>query len=136
MCRHLPGVAYAEGTVGGYAQFVAPDGKAVTTGGAPTLGFSFDPNPQLSALRVSSGHGPTSPDQVAMDAATATKYHFHVGDRVRILLVGPPRTFTISGIVTFGSANNLAGATLAAFELPTAQQILGSAGPLRTPSMC
>ena len=102
--RRIPGVAYAEGTVGGYAQFVAPDGQAVTTGGAPTIGLSFDPNPQLSALRVSSGHGPTSSDQVAMDAGTATKYHFHVGDRVRILLIGPPRTFTISGIVTFGTA--------------------------------
>ncbi len=128
--RRLPGVAYAAGTVGGYAQFVAPDGQAVTTGGAPNIGLSFDPNPQLSALRVSSGHGPTSSDQVAMDAGTATKYHFHVGDRVRILLIGPPRTFTISGIVTFGSANNLAGATLAAFDLPTAQQILGEPGQL------
>ncbi len=65
-----------------------------------------------------------------MDAGTATKYHFHVGDRVRILLIGPPRTFTISGIVTFGTANNLAGATLAAFDLPTAQQILGEPGQL------
>ena len=55
--RRVPGVAYAEGTVGGYAQFVAPDGQAVTTGGAPTIGLSFDPNPQLSALQLSSGHG-------------------------------------------------------------------------------
>src|SRR5271157_5296309 len=39
--RHIPGVAYADGSAGGYAQFVAPDGKAITTGGAPTLGFSF-----------------------------------------------------------------------------------------------
>ena len=53
-----------------------------------------------------------------MDAGTASKYHFHVGDRVRVLLIGPPRTFTISGIVTFGTANNLAGATLAAFDAP------------------
>jgi putative ABC transport system permease protein len=126
--RRIPGVAYAEGTVGGYAQFVAPDGKAVTTGGAPTIGLSFDPNPRLSSLRVTSGHGPTTPGQVAMDAGTAAKYHFHLGERVRVLLIGPPRTFTISGIVTFGSANNLAGATLAAFDLPTAQQILGEPG--------
>ena len=34
--RQVPGVSIAEGTVTGYAQFVAPDGKAVTTGGAPT----------------------------------------------------------------------------------------------------
>ncbi len=56
--RAVPGVAYAEGTVGGYAQFVAPDGKAITTGGAPTLGLSFDPNPQLSSLRLIAGDGP------------------------------------------------------------------------------
>src|ERR1019366_1352579 len=92
--RGVAGVAAAEGTVTGYAQFVAPDGKAITTGGAPTIGLSFNPNPQLSALRVSSGHAPTTPDQVAMDAGTADKYHFHVGDRVKILLIVSPQTFT------------------------------------------
>ncbi len=121
--RSVPGVAFAEGTVGGYAQFVAPDGKAITTGGAPTLGLSFDPNSQLSSLRLTSGTAPTTPNDVAMDAGTADKYHFVVGDRVRILLRGPPQTFTVSGIVKFGTADNLAGATLAAFDLPTAQNL-------------
>ena len=121
--RAVPGVAFAEGTVGGYAQFVAPDGKAITTGGAPTIGLSFDPNSQLSSLRLISGKAPTTPDDVAMDAGTADKYRFVVGDRVRILLRGPPQTFRVSGIVKFGSADNLAGATLAAFELRTAQNL-------------
>jgi putative ABC transport system permease protein len=121
--RAVPGVAFAEGTVGGYAQFVARDGKAITTGGAPTLGLSFDPNSQLSSLRLTSGTAPTTPNDVAMDAGTADKYHFVVGDRVRILLRGPPQTFTVSGIVKFGTADNLAGATLAAFDLPTAQNL-------------
>src|ERR1019366_4251965 len=45
--RDVPGVSYAEGNVSSpYAQFVAPDGKAISTGGAPTIGLSFDPNPQ------------------------------------------------------------------------------------------
>jgi len=126
--RSVPGVAYAQGTVSGYAQFVAPDGKAVSTGGAPTLGFSYDPNPQLSVLRIVSGTGPTRPDQVAMDQGTAQKYHFAVGDHVRVLLAGPPQTFTVSGIVRFGTADNLAGATLAAFDLPTAQVLFGKVG--------
>src|SRR5277367_3773444 len=30
--RHIPGVTYADGTVGGYAQFVAPDGKSISNG--------------------------------------------------------------------------------------------------------
>ncbi len=40
--RHIPGVEFADGTVSGYAQFVAPDGKAISNGGAPTLGLSYD----------------------------------------------------------------------------------------------
>jgi putative ABC transport system permease protein len=126
--RKIPGVAVAEGTVTGTAQFVAPDGKAITTGGAPTIGFSYTPNAQLSALRVVSGQAPTTSGEVAMDAGTASKYHFRVGGRVRVLLAGPPETFTISGIVKFGSADNIAGATLAAFDLPTAQRLFGEVG--------
>ena len=126
--RHVPGVSYAEGTVSGYAQFVDPDGKAVSTGGAPTLGLSYDPNPQLSALHLAQGSAPTTSDDVVMDIGTAQKHHFGVGDRVRILTAGPPQTFTITGLVRFGTADNLAGATLAAFNLPTAQHLFGEVG--------
>ncbi len=126
--RQLPDVSYAQGTVSGYAQFVAPDGKAVSTGGAPTIGLSFDPNPQLSSLHLVHGRAPTAPDQVVMDQGTARKYHFGVGDHVRILLAGPPQSFTISGLVKFGTADNLAGATIAAFDLPTAQHLFNETG--------
>lgn len=126
--RAVPGVQVAEGSVTGYAQFVAKDGKAITTGGAPTLGVSFDPDPRLSALHVYEGKPPTTPGQVVMDRATAQKYGFTVGQRVEILFRGPTRTFTISGLAKFGTADNLAGATLAAFEIPTAQQVLGYEG--------
>jgi putative ABC transport system permease protein len=126
--RRVPGVSYAEGTVSGYAQFVARDGKAVSSGGAPTLGVSFDPNPQLSSLHLDHGTAPTTPGDVVMDQGTATKYHFTVGDHVRILLAGPPQTFTITGLVKFGTADNLAGATIAAFDLPTAQRLFNETG--------
>jgi putative ABC transport system permease protein len=63
-----------------------------------------------------------------MDAGTASKYDFTVGQRVRILFAGTPRTFTITGIAQFGSAGNLAGASLAAFTLPTAQAVLQETG--------
>src|SRR5260370_5760684 len=46
--QHLPGVAAADGQVTGYAQFVASDGKAISTGGgAPTPRVAYDPDPQL-----------------------------------------------------------------------------------------
>ena len=65
-----------------------------------------------------------------MDAGTAEKYHFKVGQPVRILSAGPPKTYTITGIAQFGNAPNLAGATLAAFTLPTAQAVVGEVGQL------
>jgi putative ABC transport system permease protein len=121
--RAVPGVGVADGQVQGYAQFVARDGKAIATGGAPTLGVSFDPYPQLSALHLIAGGPPTSPHDVVMDAGTAQKYGFAVGQRVRVLTVGATQTFTITGIAQFGTASNLAGATLAAFTLPVAQAL-------------
>ena len=124
----VPGVEAANGSVTGYAQFITHDGKAITTGGAPTLGVEFDPNQQISALHIAQGKPPTTPNEVAMDLGTAQKYHFTVGQTVRILLRGPTRTFTISGLMRFGTANNLAGATLAAFVTPTAQAVLGDIG--------
>ncbi len=126
--RGVPGVGAASGSVGGYAQFVAPDGKAISTGGAPTLGISYDPDSRISALRIVDGRAPTTSDEVVMDEGTADKYGFRVGERVRILLTGAPRTFTITGIARFGTVKNLAGATVAAFDLPTAQAVLGEVG--------
>jgi putative ABC transport system permease protein len=120
----VPGVAAAEGEVEGYAQFVARDGKPIATGGAPALGVSYDTDQQMSSLHIVAGGPPVTSDDVVMDAGTASKYDFTVGQQVRILLAGAPRTFTISGIAEFGSAGNLAGASLAAFALPTAQAVL------------
>jgi putative ABC transport system permease protein len=127
--RQLPGVAFAYGSVQGRAQFVARDGTPIKNGGARTQGFSLDPNPQLSPVSLSHGHAPTGPRDVVMDKATAAKYHFAVGDPVRVLfLTGPPQTFTISGIVTFGADDNLLGETLAGFDLPTAQRLFNLRG--------
>ncbi len=128
--RAVPGVEAANGVVEGYAQYVSRQGSAISTGGAPTIGVEFDTNSQISELHVVQGGPPTSSNDVVMDAGTAMKYGFKVGQSVRILFAGPSRTFTITGIAQFGTANNLAGATLAAFTLPTAQQVMGLEGRL------
>ncbi len=126
--RDVPGVEAAEGSVTGIAQFIAPDGKAISNGGAPGIGISFDPDQEISALHIVQGTQPTTSNDVVMDLGTAQKYGFKVGQKVRILLPGPTRTFTITGLATFGTVDNLAGATLAAFDIPTAQALLGEVG--------
>src|SRR6201999_2471114 len=56
--RRLPGVAQAAGGVSGTAQLVL-GGKTVSFGSSPTLGYSVDPSaPQLSSLKLVSGHSP------------------------------------------------------------------------------
>jgi putative ABC transport system permease protein len=124
--RHVPGVAYVNGSVSGYAQFLAPNGDAIGSGGSSTLGFSFDPNRQLSPYRLVTGRAPSGPDDVVMDKATAQKYHYAVGDRVLMNLPDRPERFTVTGIVTYGSDDNLAGITLAGFDLATAQRLFHS----------
>ncbi|MEW2355658.1 FtsX-like permease family protein [Spirillospora sp. NPDC029432] len=125
----VEGVKAAEGNVFGYAQFVGKDGRPVTTGGAPTLGTSVYTTPELQgSVSLRSGRLPAGPGEVAVDAGTAEKEGFKAGDRIRILFQGPPREFTVTGVVGFGEADNMAGATLAAFEMGTARQVLNRPG--------
>ncbi|MDQ2826175.1 MAG: ABC transporter permease, partial [Actinomycetota bacterium] len=126
--KRVPGVQAAEGTVGGYAQFIDKAGKAVTTTGAPTLGFNWTSTTALTPLRLRTGRAPEKNGEVVVDVATADKHKFAVGDRVKILFQGPTEEFTIVGTTGFGKADNLAGATLAAFDLGTAQRVFGKAG--------
>jgi putative ABC transport system permease protein len=77
--RSVPGVEAAAGSVEGYAQFVSHDGKAISSGSAATLGLSFDPDPRISELHIVEGKAPTTSHHVVMDAGTAHKYDFRVG---------------------------------------------------------
>jgi putative ABC transport system permease protein len=127
--KRVDGVKVAEGSVNGYAQFVGTNGKAVTTGGAPTLGVSADARTQIQgATTVRSGRLPSGPGEVVVDARTASKQGFKVGDSVKVLFQGPARTFTVVGVIGFGQADNLAGATLAGFDTATAQDVLNREG--------
>jgi putative ABC transport system permease protein len=126
--RKVDGVAEAVGQVSGYAQPVDKKGKAVTTGGAPTLGLEWSTSPTQQALTLKQGRAPAGPTEVAIDAATARKADFHVGDHITVLLKGPSREFTVVGIVGFGTTDNLAGATIAAFDVASAQRYVGTPG--------
>jgi len=122
--RRVPGIKAVDGSVGGYAQFIDEAGKAVTTTGAPTLGFNWT-LPELSPLRVRSGREPQRPGEVMVDAVTAKNHDFALGDKVKVLFSGPTEEFTVVGITGFGEADNLAGATIAIFDLGTAQRVFG-----------
>src|SRR5439155_23955633 len=126
--EQIPGVRLAAGSLAGYAQLVDKAGKAITTGGAPTFGVSAIDDPQLSGVNLRHGRQPEQAGEIDVDAGTAAKHDLHVGDRVSVLLQGPPMQATIVGIFGFGSANNLGGATVVGFDPQTAQVALNGGG--------
>ncbi len=123
----VPGVKYADGSVQSFAQIIDPaTGKAIQNGGAPTIGSSWSPNG--SAFTLSEGAAPEGPDQVVIDAGTAGDHHLSPGQKVRVSTVSGTAEYTISGLVRFGDSNSLLGATIAVFDLPTAQKLFQREG--------
>ena len=127
--QRLPGVNQALGGVSGSPQLVK-NGKAITFGGAPNLGFSVDPSkPQFSSLTLVSGSWP-GPSEVVIDTNTASKKSLKAGETIGVQARGPVVQMRISGLVKFGSASSLGGATLAGFQLATAQRLFNKVGQL------
>jgi putative ABC transport system permease protein len=125
----LPQVGVATGAISDTAQLVGHDGKVISRGGAPGLGFSYSPqNQRFSPLSLTAGAWPTQPDQVDIDAATASKQHFHVGEGIGVIARGAVQHFTIAGTVNFAGVSSLGGATLSIFTLSTAQRIFDKQG--------
>ncbi|WP_328519680.1 ABC transporter permease [Kribbella sp. NBC_00359] len=128
--RELPEVGAAGGAVGGEAQLIGKDGKAIVFGGAPNLGFSVDPAlPQFNSLSLVSGSWP-APDEVVIDTKTAKEKGFAAGDTIGVQARGPAQQMRISGLVEFGAVSSIGGATLAGFDLGTAQRLFDKAGKL------
>jgi putative ABC transport system permease protein len=125
----VPGVAVAQGGVTGFALILDADGVPIQPGGAPTLGTSVGGDAQLAgAVGFREGRAPTGPGEVAIDARSAGEAGYGLGDGVDVVFQDGRSTFTVVGIVGFGETDSLAGATLAGFDLPTAQQLLGKVG--------
>jgi putative ABC transport system permease protein len=127
--RALPDVKDTLGGVSGTPQLIK-NGKAITFGGAPNLGFSVDPSkPQFNSLKLVSGRWPNA-NEVVIDTSTADKKNLKDGQFIGVQARGPERRMRISGLVKFGSASSLGGATLAGFELRTAQILFDKVGRL------
>jgi putative ABC transport system permease protein len=129
--RVLPDVAKAVGGVSDdQVHLVGRDGKVISVGGAPNLGFSVDPahDQGLNPLVLVQGHWPAGSGSVVVDVATARHKHYAVGDMIGVSERGPTRQFRISGLAELGGVASIGGATLAIFDLPTAQRLFHKVG--------
>ena len=129
--QKVPGVQAVALDIEGYAQLVGKNGKTIGTvgNGAPTLGFAWTDVTALNPFRLlPGGQPPRGRGQVVIDKHSADVGGFTVGDKVRVLTQQGSRMYTITGIVTFGSADNLLGATITGFDPVTAARVLAQPG--------
>ncbi len=126
----VPGVREADPNVSGNAQIIDPrTNKPVSNAGAPGLGVNYSGTP-LATLTLRQGTAPHGP-QIAVDRGTFNKIHLKIGEQV-LVQAGtlPASAYQVVGVVTVGDIDSLGGATLAAFDLPTAQRVLLQPGRL------
>src|SRR4029078_11478947 len=82
----------------------------------------------LRPFKLKTGRAPHGPGEVAIDARTAEKKHHAVGDSVVVSTLGKRHTFRISGTLSYGDVDSLGFASIAAWDVKTAQTPLDPEG--------
>ena len=130
--QKLPGVAAASGGISDDAHLVGRNGKVISGHGAPGLAFSVHPHgsQRFNPLTLTTGSWPVGDHEVDIDANTASKNGYKVGDTIGVIARGPVMNYRIVGIVKIGGVSSLGGATMAIFDFSTAQKIFHKEGLL------
>jgi putative ABC transport system permease protein len=124
----LPEVDAASGAITDVTRLIDKRGRPISTRDS-AIGINVDAaQPRFNPLRLEAGRWPEGPREVAIDADTAAKNDFAVGETIGVAGPGPVRRFTISGVAEFTSLDSLGGLTLAIFDTPTAQAFLAKSG--------
>ncbi|ANS65735.1 ABC transporter integral membrane protein [Streptomyces lincolnensis] len=122
----VPGAASAIGVVSDFTAIADKDGKLIGQGfqsqGANYWGAKDPRYPLVS------GHAPKGEGEILIDAETAKRAGYKVGDTVRMSVDGPVLTPRITGIFTTDDGNVAAGGSLTLFDTTTAQRLLGEPG--------
>jgi putative ABC transport system permease protein len=118
--KGVNGVAGAYGYVTG-AGAVAVNGKVVSTGGSPTLFFSYAPG-DISNTTYAQGGPPTATGEVAIVQKLAKDQNLHVGSVIDVITPGGSEKARVSGVFTFGAESSLGGSLIIDTTLADAQR--------------
>ena len=133
--RALPEVTAVHPVVHGNATLAAKDGSPYNASHSwQNLATNYVPDGQASGERgksgdedsrypLAEGRGPAAKDEIALDAHTADKAGYQVGDTVRFATEGPTLAKKLVGTVDTDDPRVTAGGTLALFDTTTAQQL-------------
>jgi len=131
----LPDVGSASGAIfdisgsSDFVKLIGRDGKQLGSTQQPNFGWGFEPGQKANPTTLKSGEWAVGPNQVVIDAASAKKEHYKLGDKIGVSGEGPQRSMTVSGIARFGSVDSIGGATFAVFDAAARRVRNGEAGP-------
>ena len=115
------------------ADIIGRDGKAVAK---ESLGASIDSaNARFSPLKLKTGDWPVGPEQVVIDAGTAEKQHYALGDSVRVSTPATTASYRITGTASYGDVDSLGFSSVAIWDVKTAQALLDREGRFDTISI-
>ncbi|HEX7298716.1 MAG TPA: FtsX-like permease family protein [Solirubrobacteraceae bacterium] len=123
--RRSPGVASAEGSIFDAGTVLGKNGKRISKGGAPNFIASIADQPRFEAFRLKQGRRPQSADEATIDAATADKQGWKLGDKVCAVATAQRKCYTLVGTTQIAGLSSFGGATVLDVTLPEAQRMLG-----------
>jgi putative ABC transport system permease protein len=127
--RRQPGVASADGSIFDVGTVLGKDGKRVNKhGGSPNFLASISEQPRFEAFTVKEGRKPRTANEAAIDASTADKQGWKLGDKVCAVGTAPRKCYTLVGTTQIAGVNSFGGATVLSLTLPEAQRMLGKGG--------
>ncbi len=117
----------AVGSISDEARLLDKGGDVMGTG--PYFGVGLDRDAgELSPFELREGRFASGPGEVVIDAGTAEKQGYAVGDSIAVQTRGPARKAEITGIASFGDVDSIGTATFALFDLEAAQRLFGKKG--------
>jgi putative ABC transport system permease protein len=126
--RTVPTVEHAEGFIRGYAQVIKKSNKPLGGRNAPAFGLAWIDDARLNPFHIASGRPPAADNEIAIDRASARIGAFSLGDSVKVLTQTPTSSYTIVGIMTFGTADSAAAASSVAFTPAQAARVFETGG--------
>src|SRR4051812_28516450 len=110
-------------------KLIGRDGQSLGSSNNGQFGFGFNAGDErFNPLSLTAGRWAAGPGQVVIDKGTAENKGYRIGDRIGVAAQGPVRQFRVTGIARYGTVNSIGGATIAVFDVPTAQVLLRKHG--------
>ena len=128
----VPEVAAAEGTIQGYGQAINKKGKLVKTSNAPTFGYLWVNDSELSPYRILNGRPPAAGSEVVLDRSVMKETGYRIGDKANVNTLEGAKEFTIVGDATFGSSDSALGAAAVFFDPKAGQELLLKDGEVQS----